>query len=138
MKNAYGIVLWLLTAAGIGITAWGCLGLAGARRRRTWPTTQAVVIESSGGDDILPEIVYRYTVSGTSYDAALALPSGTEPSEELTKDLLERYPLGRSIEVRYDPSEPGRSEVVGLGGTSEWLIIAIGLATTAFGIYALI
>ena len=136
--NYYALILGLLAVAGIGITAWGCLGLIHARRRKAWPTTQAVVIESTGGDDILPNIVYRYTVAGTSYDAVLELPSGTEPSEELTRDLLERYAAGRSIEIRYDPMDPARTEVVGLGGSGEWLIIAIGLATTAFGVYALI
>ena len=138
MMNYYELILWLLTAAGVGITAWGCLELNRARQRKAWPTTQAVVIESTGGDDILPEIVYRYTVSGTSFDAALELPAGTEPSEELTRDLLERYAAGRSIEIRYDPAEPHRTEVVDLGGSSVWLIITIGIATTAFGIFALI
>ena len=138
MKNYYAIILGLLAVAGLGLTAWGCLGLIRARRRKAWPTTQARVIESTGGDDILPNIVYRYTVDGTPFDAVLELPSGTEPSEELTKDLLGRYPTGHSIEIRYDPTDPAHSEVIGLGGAGEWFIIAIGLATTAFGIYALI
>ncbi len=139
MKNYYAIVLGLLTVGGMGVTAWGLLGLHRLhRRRRTWPTIQATIRESRGGEDILPTIVYRYEVGDSVFERTLELPSGTEPSEELTNDLLRRYPVGSAVQVRYDPEAPERAEVVDLGGTTDWFIVAIGAATTGFGLYALL
>jgi len=140
--NYYIIVLGLLVVGGLATTVWGVKGWCKTRRVAMWPTTEGTIESSnpqSTDDDLLPEIIYRYDVNGTPYSSGLTLPSGTLPSEQLSKRLALDYPVGGKVAVRYDPVTPSTSVVEGAQGKSgDIFIIFLGVASTVFGILAII
>ncbi len=135
--NYYSLILALLSLGGLIVTLWGFAGWRQKRRRRQWPQTTGTISVAEAGDDLLPDIRYRYEVAGQTYENGLQLPSATEPSEELSRSLLGRYPVGRTVEVRYDPEAPANASIGEQDGAADWLIITIGLAAFLFGAYAL-
>jgi hypothetical protein len=56
-------------------------------------------------------VVYRYTVAGQTHDAGRV--GNSEPiycdvaPEKAADWLLEHYPFGKTVEVSYNPSNPG-------------------------------
>lgn len=139
--NYYLIILGLVTVGGLLTTAWGLKSWHGAKRVEAWPGTSGTVesaADQSEDDDLLPEIIYRYEVAGVSYRNKLELPSGTLPSQELAKRLARDYPVGKTVEVRYDPDAHATSTISGTQGKGgDVFIILFGIASTLFGIVAI-
>lgn len=112
----------VLVAAGfIGVTLYYWMIVP--RRRRAaaaaWPTTDGVVratavqtrSQQRGANYHTPVVEYAYAVGGADY-------VGTRPSflnltwtdrSALEQELARKYPSGRKIRVRYDPSAPQNS-----------------------------
>ncbi|MBI1194585.1 MAG: DUF3592 domain-containing protein [Gammaproteobacteria bacterium] len=140
--NYYLIILGLLTIGGLATTIWGLKSLRNTQRIAAWPGTGGTIESSTAQsveDDLLPEIVYRYEVEAVSYRNKLELPAGTLPSQELAKRLARDYPVGKTVEVRYDPDAHGKSVIEGAqrkGG--DVFIILFGIAGTLFGILAML
>jgi len=85
-------------------------------------------------DDLLPEIIYQYEVDGVQYSNKIELPSGTLPSQELSKRLILTYPVGKKVEVHYDSECHGSAQVEGTQGKGgDVFIILFGLASALFG-----
>lgn len=136
--NYYSLILALLSLAGFAVMIWGIIGWLQTKKQRAWPNTQGSITHASAGDDLLPDIRYRYQVSGKEYNNQLRLPPATEPSEELNQSLLKRYPAGSPVDVRYDPDTPDNASIGEGDHAADWLIIAIGLLGFLFGTYALL
>lgn len=92
-----------------------------AKTMHTFPSVPGEVIESTlitryskGGTFYTANIKYAYTVNGKAYKSAHILP-GRFPEniyQEPTKAWVAAYPVGRQIEVFYDPKRPKTCLVV--------------------------
>jgi hypothetical protein len=149
---------WLFTAAFGGIGALILGGGIQSRRRATasmrWPEAAGTVLKSEvvhhvstdvdGDTDEtwIPSVRYRYEVGGGSYESErLRFGKPGQESAELASKVLESYPVGSRIKVRYNPAnpsdatvqteKPGIGSAVFVGGTflvlgAASLVVAIG------------
>jgi hypothetical protein len=116
--------LFLHFAAGFTICAIACgLILAGRLSIRRsadsekWPAVDGVVLESAvaarrdeGRQRFQPVIRYRYEVGGERYEGSrIRWAAAPEDFRKYTRarKLLDRYRLGSTVKVHYDPRRPG-------------------------------
>lgn len=141
MFNAYAVILVLFIVAGLATAIWGALVILRARRTLAWPEVIGVIEQSdltAADDDLLPDIRYAYRVNDQAYRATLQFPGGTSPSRELTEQYVARYPVGRSVEVYYDPADPQHSTLEPGPAQGDWLICFIGASMVLLGIIFLL
>lgn len=176
-------------AAGLGLVMFSSGMQNGLRAllSRRWPTTDAVVVESQvltvvearryGGDDetgagdahgfqdssgYVPLIRYEFTVDGTRYENARISPfDGPISRRHWAEAIVNDYPRGKPISVRYDPDDPTRSYLrpairssslvfssigfvflavaawfaVGFPGGAPAAAMGVGASLTAFGLH---
>lgn len=87
-----------------------------AKTMHTFPSVPGEVIESKvnftvskyGVKRFFPYIEYRYEANSKSYKSINVLPGQFTESldEQWAKNWVDAYPVGRSIEVFYDPKNP--------------------------------
>lgn len=141
MYNAYTLILVLFMLAGLGTTVWGWRVIRKARAQRNWPSVQGEIITadpSSEDDDLLPCIEYRYTIEQHIYQSPMQLPSGTTPSPELNRQLIEKYPVGKTVMVYYHPQDPQQTILEPGPQGGDWLIVGFGLGSLLLGLFMLV
>ena len=141
MINPYLIILGLFTAAGIGTTFWGLKIIIDSRRVRAWPTVRGHITCSrpnSEDDELLPEIRYRYTIGETVYEQTLEFPPSTTPTRELSSHYVDKFPEGATVDVAYNPAQPGQTSLEPGGRPGDWLVFAFGLGATILMLVALL
>lgn len=80
------------------------------KQQASWPSTLGVITESrmervsvgSGGSEDKPVIGYQYQVGGITF-ASYRVKAGFLPGGQT---LLNRYPVGRQVEVFFNPQNP--------------------------------
>jgi hypothetical protein len=92
---------------------------------------------SSSSNDLLPDIRYRYEVAGQSYQSRFEFPSGTHPLPEFSRSYVEKYPVGASVTVYYNPQQPADSTLEP-GAQGDWMILALGILLMVGGAGALL
>lgn len=139
--NPYAIILGLFLVAGFVVALWGVLIMAKARKTMRWPTVEGVIEESASAsedsNDLLPHILFSYTVAARTYQRALEFPGGTNPSLELATHYARKYPVGVRVTVHYNPDQPEKATLEPGLTRGDWMIPAAGIAAMAFGVYAL-
>ena len=131
--NPYVIILGVFTLAGFAMAAWGWRMLAAARRARRWLSiTGTVSAAAPDSDDEPPRIVVGYAVGGRSYHAHVAVQADTA-----VLDLAARYPVGKEVQVYYDPDHPEQAALRRPQAGDAWLIFAIGMGAALFGLGAM-
>ena len=106
MFNAYTLIIGLFTLGGLVTVVWGAMIIVRARNTARWPAATGTIEEStiaSEDDDLLPNIVFSYTVNGSEFRRAFEFPGGVTPTREFAAEYLERYPAGAAVTVYYDP-----------------------------------
>ncbi|MEO7558130.1 MAG: DUF3592 domain-containing protein [Gammaproteobacteria bacterium] len=141
MLNPYAFILGLFAIAGLLTALWGWSIIVKGRKTRRWPAVEGVIEQSalvSDADDLLPHILYRYTVAGQTYRRELEFPGGISPVPEFAASYAGKFPAGAKVQVYYDPGQPGRATLEPGPGRGDWMIFALGLAATVFGVSALL
>ncbi len=136
MLNTYALILWLFLLAGIGVTVWGWRIIATARRTRRWPQVEGVIERSepsSAKDDLLPYILFSYSVAGQHYRCPLEFPSGTTPTPEFSASYVKRYPPGAKVTVFYNPDKREQATLEPGMRQGDWMIFALGVITIIGG-----
>ncbi len=137
MFNPYVIILVLFVFAGLATSVWGWIMMSKGRKTRHWPATEGTIEESSPtskNDELMPHIEFSYKVMDIRYRRVMEFASGTHPSRELSASYTRKYPVGARVEVFYDPEQPERAALEPGAGRDDWLIFAIGVSATLFGI----
>ena len=70
MFNPYIIILSLFIVAGLIATIWGWTIIAKGQKTLRWPNVEGIIEESrpaSDADDLLPHILFSYTVAVQTY-----------------------------------------------------------------------
>lgn len=136
MFNPYSIILGLFILGGLVASAWGLRVLIVARKSLKWPFVEGVIEESSlssEGDDLLPHIMYSYTVEQQYYRQLLRFSGDITPSQEFAKSYVEKYPAGVHVKVYFNSENPEISTLEPGPGKGDWLILSIGLSMFIFG-----
>ncbi|HHY89643.1 MAG TPA: DUF3592 domain-containing protein [Chloroflexi bacterium] len=136
-----GSVVLLLLLAGIWLTYTGFRGRTRETLSQQWPSTGGVIEESTvrayttrdaaGVESTLhlPYVRYRYTVMGQTYTSdTISIGVKATQTPEAARRAADRYPVGSSVVVYYDPKNPSDSVLERVSGTdSPGLIIGITL-----------
>jgi len=117
----YCLFFLVFSIAGIVGLRWGVRTRRKAIASENWPTVEGKVVSSElpslleeGGTTWKPVIVYGYVVNGTSYLSSrvqfMNVVSGSSTfCDPLGKSILEKYPVGKTVAVHYNPAVIKRS-----------------------------
>jgi len=134
--NPYTIILSLFVVASLFATIWGWVIISKGRKTLTWPNVTGTIVEStstSETDDLLPHILFSYTVSGKACRHTLEFPRGMTPTPEFTNSYMTRFPVGASVQVYYDPQNIDHATLEPGPVKGDWLIFTIGICSTLLG-----
>jgi hypothetical protein len=124
-----------------------------AREAAHWPvangqivlsTTQSFRKTDSDGDSTIrhaPAVEYAYRVNGIEYRSRqIKLDTTVSGSQRYAAKVAARYPVGGSVEVRYDPKDPS-SAALEAQSRAYWLILLVaiivfGIAVMATGVFS--
>ena len=138
--NPYLIILTLVTFGGIGISIWGWQILRNSQKVRHWPSVEGIIEESepsSEHDDLLPHIVYCYEVDGKALRSSFEFPSGTQPLPEFSQAYIKKYPVGKKVQVFYNPQQTSHSTLEP-GAQGDWMVLTVGMLMAVGGAIALL
>src|SRR3569623_2974822 len=131
--NPYVIILVVFSLAGFAMAVCGCRMLAAARRARRWLSfTGTVCAAAPDGYDEPPRIGVGNAGGGRSYHAQVAVQA-----DLAVRDLAARYPVGKEVQVYYDPDHLDQAALRRPQGGDAWLIFAIGVGAALFGLSAM-
>lgn len=138
--NLYSIILAAVTLGGIGLSIWGWSILQKSRKMQQWPRTTGkieVFNPSSKENDLLPEIIFSYHIDNKDYRKQFEFPEGTHPLPEFVTFYKNKYPVGSTVEVFYNPEQP---EIATLepSAQGDWMILAMGIAMMIGGALSLV
>lgn len=150
-------------AAGLGFVMFapGIQHGVEAVRSRRWPTTEAIVTESrvltplearqflgddeTGADDAhggqgpsgyVPLVRYEFTVDSSRYENARLSPFDGPISRRTWADaIVNDYPRGTLVSVRYDPDDPTRSYLRPAVRSSSFVFASIGVVFLAIAVW---
>ncbi len=131
-------VLWLAVGAFTTVCSLAFLFRAHTRvdAAHNWPVAQGTVLYAAidhgrdgDGAAFRPRLTYRYSV-GDRVFLGRRIQFGAEASfdhERKAREVLERYPEGRQLRVRYDPRRPEEAVLeVRLDTAGYWFMAAAG------------
>jgi hypothetical protein len=106
---------------------------------RIWPSVEGRIVESrvvrtsggKGGTTWQPVVRFEYSVAGVSYSSsriAFHMKGGT--TALASASTADRYPMGATVRVYYDPATPGRAVLEVGSGPGNWLFLAITVGLT--------
>jgi hypothetical protein len=83
-----------------------------------------------------PAVEYAYQVHGHEYRSRqITLDSRTGGLRSFAEKAAARYPVGMTVELRYDPSNPSRA-ALRVGRAAEWVVLAVALVAFAIAVSA--
>ncbi len=138
--SPYVVLLGMITLIGIIATIWGWLIIAKVKKAKKWPSIDAKIVKSKRGmkhSDLLPEVVFDYTVDGRRYTKTQEFPADLTPDKEFTDTFLKKYPSGTMVEVYYDPFDPEQATLETAFISGDWMVFAMGVGMTVFGVVSL-
>ena len=113
----------------------------------SWPRTSGKVVmstvesyrQSVGRNPstvYAPVVEYAYQVRGQEYRSRqITLDSRTGGLRSFAEKAAARYPVGMTVELRYDPSNPSRA-ALRVGRAAEWVVLAVTLVAFAIAVSA--
>ena len=148
-KATWGFIS-LFLVVGTVFTAFGIHGLALGFESRTWPSTEARILQSvveretsgSGTDRITSyhaKVTYEFTVDGVTYKGdRVASTDVSRGKSAHARRIVKRYPKGSSARVYYMPDKPGKCLLEpGFRGVT-FIFLSVGLCVLALGIVFLV
>ena len=138
--NLYPVILGTVLVGGVIITAWGWKVLARSRKMKSWPITKGIIEHaspSSESNDLLPHIEFSYQVAEKTYQRTFEFPEGTHPLPEFNQAYLDKYPVGKEVNVYFNPEQP-ETATLEPEAQGDWMILALGIMMIIGGAAALI
>jgi hypothetical protein len=124
---------------GVVFMVVGILMYTTTERPNSWSTTPGTVTDSyvvDDGSSYYPVVKYRYQVSGVEYanHKIKYLEDAQVTDRSVAEAVAQKYPVGASVTVYYDPSDPG-SSVLELGqGTFTFILIFVAATLLTIGV----
>jgi hypothetical protein len=138
-----GVVFLLI---GLAITVFSIAVKGRAKRRfESWPAASGVLTEQELASGTLTTtqttrqiMRFTYTVKGVSYDGMLQMIMGKTMGENVRKQaFLDTYPVGKSLEVHYDPADPSKNQLEA-GSESGSFLTLLGVGLAVVGIVSIL
>ena len=142
--NLYPLILGTVFIGGIGVSIWGWRIMARSKIMKAWPTTTGIIEQASASSegmdtpnsDLLPHIVFSYQVNEKNYQRVFEFPEGTHPLPEFNKAYLDKYPVGKKVDIYYNPEQP-ENATLEPETRGDWMILALGIMMIIGGAAAL-
>jgi hypothetical protein len=136
---------------GIVLLGWQWNARGGAAATLEWPTTTGKVVSSEIEEKQVyrrkrlrqvfePQIQYSYQVDGRDYTASRVdyFEDDDFENEDKAIGVTEKYPVGKEVNVSYDPQDPASAVlepgITGSNATWSWVMIGLGGFLTLVGI----
>ena len=111
MQRKALLFIWtVIGVVGLGVFLYGQYQLTRSRGSVTWPLVTGKIITSQiqshhdeDGTTYSADIEYNYTVNGKQFESDVIVIGGHDYS---VGSAVERYPLGESVRVAYNPVKP--------------------------------
>jgi Protein of unknown function (DUF3592) len=134
----------LVTLAGLGLLLTAAFDLRKAYRAKTWPTTQGKILSSglaevsdSDGTTYKVAILYEYSVNGVSHRSDVwRLRAGSSSFTKAATKAVERYPLGATVNVYFNPEDPADAMLE--PGRVSWSLLLGGVVFAGMGAIGLL
>jgi hypothetical protein len=132
------IAIFLVFLAGCAVLGYGLSELKKSMAASYWPATpgsiqeckvvaRSVFVDEAPTEEYSAEVKYSYPLDGRKYEREyFAYAYDGSDSERASQDLCTQLPIGRSIQVRYDPND--HNEAFLGWGPSRRMIVTIYLA----------
>lgn len=136
----YALIIGAFIAVGLIITAFGWRAFQKGKRSKQWPSVEGEISETrlaSDENDLLPDIRFSYTIDEDCHIGRVEFPPGTMPMPGFAENQLEKYPLGSTVTVYYNPQQPDQATLEPGQANDDWLILAAGIGFTATGLFAM-
>jgi hypothetical protein len=120
--NMRCIMAWFCLIPGLLLLPYGCYKWVQGAARSSWPEAEAVVVFSEPTQRVIPhgryyaEIGYDFAVAGETIRTRGVILRIEDHRHE-AQIWVNQFPLGKRIDIRYDPDEPTRSYPVDWSGT---------------------
>jgi hypothetical protein len=139
------IIAVLIPIASIGI---GCFlfyivwkSYVSTRNMSNWQITQGTIRKSAvkqAGAAFLPDVEYQYSVLGVEYKgSSVTIPPEVIFDVEVAQGLLEEYPVGKRVDVLYNPEIHRVAVLEKKAAVGNWwvlvMVTATGLTFLTFG-----
>lgn len=137
------LFLVVFGGVGIGLGIWGWGVLTNARTSEAWPTVEGRVVrsevdhstDSEGGDSYLPQIDYTYTLDGMQYENdRVRFGENSYSFRRQAEAEVERYPVGRRVDVYYEPGNPENSVLEPGATLGSYLGVCLGAMFLGIGL----
>ncbi len=135
---------------GVAILISGLWGYRKAKASANWPEAQGKIeasevkyIPPNWWDQVKvsvysPQITYSYVVNGIEYHSnQISIARLDTAIKDSAQDMVEKYPIGSSVAVRYDPQNPGFA-FLEAGESRLMLLLLIGSVMLIIGVVGLI
>lgn len=139
MRQGFGcfgsfLFLGIFFAVGAGLSWWGWGILQDARVSETWPSSPGQITHSEidedrdeDGTSYHADIAFEYAVNDQRYAGDTVNFGQYGGSYGHAEEIVNKYPVGESVQVYYDPNEPTTAVLEpGVSGGS-YLVLGIGL-----------
>ena len=118
----------------------------------SWPTAAGEITAAGVGTKLVraagqispryePEIVYTYKVGGDFYEGRTVWAGSEGVSfgeRSFARELVDRYPVGRSVTVYYDPANPVSAVLEQGADSTVYLVLGIGAFFVAAGAWLMV
>ena len=137
MFNPYIIILALFTLGGIAMAAWGWRVLQQSKKVKTWPKTRAKItcseLPGSQFEAFSPKIEFCYHIDNQEYQQQQDF-QGASLSREFCQQYVTKYPVGKEVEVFYNPAKPTQASLEPGVEKGDWMIFACGILAALLGL----
>ena len=137
-------LLWFFLIAGLLSLLYSRYGLKLIRASTTWPSVEGQVVSASvehaghfhKGPDYYASVTYRYQVDGEVYTSnryELITGGRYYYNRDDAAEEIRPYPVGASVQVFYDPSDPAQAVLSPGPNGSVGFIFVMGICLCLFG-----
>jgi len=139
----------ILLAVAIGLTIGGSIKLKNAKASASWPQVKGTVLTSEVETSTITnrsdhtsflwyaaDVAYEYSVDGTTYAChTVSFGQGGSRNPEHARQIVNRYPEGKQVQVYYDPARPEVAVLEPGVSWSSYTLLGMGLV---FAVLALL
>lgn len=131
-------LFWLI---GLGLLGYGLWQAWQSTRARGWPVAEGIIrqadlkssTDSEGSTTYQVEVEYEYAVDGVLHrSSVLAFGYSSSSGREAHAEILDKLKQARTVEVRYNPANPGQAVLSHGLHRSIQLMLTFGVTWLAF------
>ena len=147
------IILAIITILGLLGTLWGMNSIRVGIASNRWPDARGSIISSevgeihsadsgsgTGSTKYHPKVIYAYLVDNQKYESIRisAFSYGSSSRQRALDITQKKYPLGRNVDVYYNPKYPKIAVLEKGVGFFAFIPILVGLPMLLFGVLRLL